>query len=70
MEPDEVNDWILNECRDELEEPDGRLLIVLVKEGKVPKKWKRANIVPLYKRRNKMKPLNYTPVSLTSTVKQ
>ncbi len=39
-----------------------------MKEGKIPKEWKKANIVPLYKGGNKMEPLNYRPVSLTSIV--
>ncbi len=68
MGPDEVNGWILKECREELEEPIWEIINSSLKEGKVPKEWKRANIVPLYKGGNKMEPLNYRPVSLTSIV--
>ena len=35
---------------------------------KVPADWRRANITPIYKKGNKMQPLNYRPVSLTSVV--
>ncbi len=37
-------------------------------KGKMPKDWKRAEIVPLYKGGSKEDPLNYRPVSLTSVV--
>ncbi len=35
---------------------------------KVPKQWKRAEVVPIYKSGKKEVPLNYRPVSMTSTV--
>ena len=68
MGPDEVNGWILKECREEMEEPIWEIINSSLREGRVPKEWKRANIVPLYKGGNKMEPLNYRPVSLTSVV--
>ena len=68
MGPDGVNGWILKECREQLEEPIWDIITSSLKEGKVPKEWKRANIVPIYKSGNKMDPLNYRPVSLTSVV--
>ena len=68
MGPDEINGWILKECKEELEEPIWEIINSSLTEGKVPKEWKRANIVPLYKGGNKMEPLNYRPVSLTSVV--
>ena len=39
-----------------------------IKTGKVPKKWKRADIMSIYKNGNKVEPLNYRPVSLSSIV--
>ena len=68
MGPDEINSWVLNECREGLEEPLWEIINSSLKEGKVPREWKRANIVPIYKGGNKMEPLNYRPVSLTSVV--
>lgn len=68
MGPDGVNGWILKECKEELEEPVWDIINTSLKEGRVPKEWKRANIVPIYKNGNKLDPLNYRPVSLTSIV--
>ena len=39
-----------------------------IKTGKIPKEWKRADIMSIYKNENKEEPLNYRPVSLTSIV--
>ncbi len=35
---------------------------------RVPQQWKRADVIPIYKSRNKEEPLNYRPVSLTNVV--
>ena len=37
-------------------------------QSKLPDVWKKANIVPLYKKGNRQCPLNYRSVSLTSVV--
>jgi len=37
-----------------------------LKEGKVPKAWKDANIKPIQKKGSKTNPGNYCPISLTS----
>ena len=34
--------------------------------GVIPKSWKRAAIIPIYKSGNKTVPSNYSPISLTS----
>ena len=68
MGPDGVSGWILKECREQLMEPIWDIVNSSLKEGKVPKEWKRANIVPIYKGGGKTEPLNYRPVSLTSIV--
>ena len=39
-----------------------------IKTGKVPKEWKRADIMFIYKNGNKEEPFNYRPVSLAIIV--
>ncbi len=68
MGPDEVSNWVLKECREQLVEPIWGVINTSLQEGRVPKEWKRANIVPIYKGGKKTEPLNYRPVSLTSVV--
>lgn len=67
MGPDGVSGWVLKECRDQLLEPIWNVVNSSLKEARVPKEWKRANIMPVYKD-DKMEPLNYRPVSLTSII--
>ena len=66
--PDGVSNWILRECRDQLGDKIHSLVSLSLTQGKVPKDWKRANIVPIYKSGNRKNPLNYRPVSLLSVV--
>ena len=68
MGPDGVSAWTLRECREQLVEPIWDVINTSLKEGTVPKQWKRANIVPIYKGGKKTEPQNYRPVSLTSVV--
>ena len=68
IRPDEVSGYILKECRQEMAESIHDIFECSIKTGKVPKKWRRADIMPIYKNGNKEEPLNYRPVSLTSMV--
>ena len=68
IEPDGVLGYILKECRQEIAEPIHNIIECSLKTGKVPKEWKTADIMPIYKNGNKEKPLNYKLVSLTSIV--
>ena len=40
-----------------------------LKEGVVPKSWKEAEVVPIFKKGKRDDPGNYRPVSLTSVEK-
>ena len=68
MGPDGVSGWTLKECKEQLVQPIWEVITSSIKEERVPKEWKRANIVPIYKGGKKTDPLNYSPVSLTSVV--
>ena len=66
--PDEISNWVLRECADELSIPLHIIFRESIRQGKLPNIWKKANIVPLFKKGNRQNPLNYRPVSLTSIV--
>ena len=66
MLPDGVHGKVLKECKEQLMDPILDIIKSSIESGQVPREWKRANIVPIYKNGCKMEPLNYRPVSLTS----
>ena len=66
--PNGVSGYILKECRQEMAELIDDIIECSIKTGKVPKEWKRADVMPIYKNVNKEEPFNYRPVSLTSIV--
>ena len=66
MGPDGISGRVLKECKQQIIEPIFDIVKSSIETGKVPQEWKRADIVPIYKSGNKMEPLNYRPVSLTS----
>ena len=56
------------ECKEQLIQPIWEVITCSIEEGRVPKEWKRANIVSLYKGRKKTDPINYRALSLTIVV--
>lgn len=66
--PDGISNWILKECCNQLVDKIHCLIRLSLMQGKIPKDWKRANIVPIFKGGNRENPLNYRPVSLLSVV--
>ena len=66
--PDGISNWVLKECCNQLVDRIHSMIRLSLLQGKIPKDWKRANIVPIYKGGNKEDPLNYRPVSLLSVV--
>ena len=64
--PDEISGKILKTCANELCEIYQKLFQASLDQGQVPDDWKKANIVPLFKKGDRTKPENYRPVSLTS----
>ena len=68
MGPDEIACWILKECAEQLVKPVYHIINHSLETGRLPKDWKRANVVPIYKGGEKEDPLNYRPVSLTSVM--
>lgn len=66
MGPDGISGRLLKECKDQLTDAIVDIVGTSLGTGKVPKEWKRAEVIPIYKNDSKMEPLNYRPVSLTS----
>ncbi len=66
--PDGIAGIILRECKEQLLLPVYDIIVSSLREGRVPREWKRAHIGPIYKGGNKEEPLNYRPVSITSVM--
>ena len=66
--PDEIHPRILKELAKELSSPLTLLFNKSLQEGKLPDKWKIAEVRPIFKKGSKQQAGNYRPVSLTSVV--
>ena len=64
--PDLIPGKLLKTCANELCDIYKLLFQASLNQGTIPIDWKRANIMPLFKKGDKSKPENYRPVSLTS----
>ncbi len=67
IRPDEMSGHNLKICK-QMVDPMYDMIKCTVESGEVPQKWKRADVIPIYKRGNKEETLNYRSVSLTSIV--
>ena len=66
--PDAVSPRLLKEGAVQLAPVLCRLFNMSLNSGKFPKLWKRANVIPLFKKNDKASISNYRPVSLLSSV--
>ncbi|CAM5120821.1 unnamed protein product [Natator depressus] len=66
MGPDALHLRVLKELADVIAEPLAITFENSWRSGEVPDKWKKANVVPIFKKEKKEDPGNYRPVSLTS----
>ena len=64
--PDEIHPLFITECKDVIGGILTRLFQRSLEEGKLPYRWKLANVTPIYKTGNKAKAENYRPISVTS----
>ncbi|CAM2112327.1 unnamed protein product [Caretta caretta] len=66
MGPDEVHPRVLKELAAVIAEPLAIIFENSWRTGEVPDDWKKANVVPIFKKGKEEDPGNYRPVSLTS----
>ena len=66
--PDGIHPKILKYCARNLALPLSLLFDFSYKSGVIPKDWKHANVVPVFKKGSKCKVENYRPISLTCIV--
>ncbi|CAM5090565.1 unnamed protein product, partial [Natator depressus] len=66
MGPDELHPRVLKELADVIAEPLAIIFENSWRMGEVPDDWKKAKVVPIFKKGKKEDPGNYRPVSLTS----
>ncbi|CAM5158175.1 unnamed protein product [Eretmochelys imbricata] len=66
MGPDELHPRVLKELAAVIAEPLAIIFENSWGTGEVPDDWKKANVVPIFKKGQKEDPGNYRPVSLTS----
>lgn len=66
--PDLIHPRLLRELGRELSYPFMKLFNKTMYEGKIPTKWKIAEVRPIHKKGSRASPNNYRPVSLTSVV--
>ncbi|MPC59469.1 hypothetical protein E2C01_053488 [Portunus trituberculatus] len=57
MGPNGVSGWALKECKDQLLEPIWEMVTTSLKEWRVQLEWKKANIIPIFKRGKSTEPL-------------
>ena len=63
--PDGIPTQVLKELAHELTPVMSLFFQASVNQGSIPDEWKEANVVPIFKKGDKSKAVNYRPVSLT-----
>uniref|UniRef100_A0A803KBH9 Reverse transcriptase domain-containing protein n=1 Tax=Xenopus tropicalis TaxID=8364 RepID=A0A803KBH9_XENTR len=66
--PDGIHPRVLRELGAELQWPLFLIFSDSFSSGMVPRDWKKANVIPIFKKGVRSQPGNYRPVSLTSVV--
>ena len=65
--PDGIHNRVLYETREQIIKPLVTIMQSSFESSELPLIWKKANVVPIFKKGNHSDPNNYRPISLTST---
>lgn len=63
---DGIHPRVLKECAAEFAKPLKLIYELSLRSGCIPRRWKLANVTPLFKKGSRLEPCNYRPISLTS----
>ena len=66
--PSKIPAWAIKDAKAALAEPLCYLINQFITEGRFPEDLKKACVTPLFKKGNPEDPLNYRPISVTSTL--
>jgi len=66
--PDGFHPCLLKNCANTLTRPLFLIYFQSLENGKIPREWKKANIMPIFKKGNEVKASNFRPISLTSSI--
>ena len=66
--PDGIPTKLLKETAAEISPAITLLFQASIDQGRVPSQWKKAHIVPIFKKGSRSSPANYRPISLTSVL--
>lgn len=66
--PDNITARVLKELHKEIAPILTTIFQISLTQGKLPKQWKEANVIPIFKKGSKYLPSNYRPVSLTCII--
>lgn len=66
--PDEIPAVFLSKCKESLCVPLSNVMNDIIQTGCFPETWKKALVIPIFKKGNKQLAENYRPISLTSTI--
>ena len=64
--PDGISNWLMKSASEALAAPLESLFNLSISSAVYPSAWKKAEVIPLWKKKSQLDPSSYRPVSLTS----